>query len=107
VVVVVVGQEDPAHVGGIDHGEHLLEPVVAHERGAGVDDDGLAARDDEAVDADERARRRLDAERRHEPRVGGDGLDGGGEQGRRHGPFLSLVQCSIHWNEVVLNQCRR
>ena len=32
VVVVVVGEEDPAHVGGVDDREGLLEPGVADER---------------------------------------------------------------------------
>ena len=79
VVVVVVRDEDPADVGRIDDRERLVQPLVAHERTAGVDDDGLLAADDERVRAEERSRR-FGGERRDQPGVGGDGVGGGVER---------------------------
>ena len=96
VVVIVVGDEDPAHEGGVDHRERLLEPGVAHERAAGVDDDRFAAADHEAVGA-EVAPGRAGGERRDEPRVGGDRLGPSRENGELHArTFHSLVV--IRWD---------
>jgi hypothetical protein len=45
VVGVVVGDEDPAHVGGVDDGPELLQPCGTVARGPGVDEDGLGGAD--------------------------------------------------------------
>jgi hypothetical protein len=51
VVVVVVAEEDPAHVLRLHDREHVVEPVAVAD-GAGVDDNRLAAGDDQRVDVD-------------------------------------------------------
>ena len=55
VVAVVVREEDPAHVFGLDHREHLLEPLLAMHRCAGVDDHRFAAADDHRVHRQQQA----------------------------------------------------
>ena len=49
VVAVLVGEEHPADVFGIDEAEDLLEPVLAVDGCAGVDDDRLLAADQQRV----------------------------------------------------------
>ena len=49
VVAVLVGEEHPADVVGVDEAVHHLEPVLAVHRGAGVDDDRLLAEDHQRV----------------------------------------------------------
>ena len=75
-VAVVVGEEDPADVLGLDDGEHLLQPLLPVHRSAGVDDHGLGAADDHGV------HRHVEpglagGEVRDEVGLGGDRLDGG------------------------------
>ena len=77
VVVVVVREEDPADVLRLDEREHVLQPAVATEEHAGVDDHRFGAPDDQAVGA-EVAAGRIGAQGGDEPRVGGDGLGLGG-----------------------------
>ena len=90
VVVVVVRQEDPADVLGLDDGEDVLQPLVTAEQHAGVDDHRLAAADDRAVGADEAARR-VGGQRRDQPGVGGDRFGGGGQQlGLHRGSFARI-----------------
>jgi hypothetical protein len=42
VVAVVVRQKDPAHVLRVDQRKNLLQPPLAMDGGAGIDDDRLA-----------------------------------------------------------------
>ena len=99
-VVVVVREEDPANVLGLDDREDVLQPLVAAEEHARVDDHGLRAADHRAVGA-EVAAGGVGGEGRDQPGVGGDRLGGGGQQFGLHGgrPLLG----SIHWNESGLN----
>ena len=53
VVDVVVRQEDPPHVLGLDEREHVLQPLLAVGEGAGVDDHRLRAEDHHRVQVDE------------------------------------------------------
>ena len=53
VVDVVVREEHPLHVGGLDETEHVLEPLLAVRDRAGVDDHGLLALDHHRVQVDE------------------------------------------------------
>ena len=79
VVAVVVGQEHPADVGGVDDRRHGVEPLLAVQRGAGVDDDGLLGEDHQRVHEHVRAGLGRD-EVGDQVRVGGDALrlgDGG------------------------------
>ena len=57
VVVIVVGQEDPADVGRVDDGERGLHPLVPGQLVAGVDDHRLGTGDDHRVERDVRAGR--------------------------------------------------
>ena len=77
-VVVVVREDDPAHVGRLDERGDLLEPGVADEERAGVDQRRLGAADHEAVHPDEGAGR-LGGEGRDEPGVVGDRVRSGRE----------------------------
>jgi hypothetical protein len=71
VVVVVVGDEDPSDVLGVDHRERGRQPCVAYPRATRVDDDGLGAPDHHGVDRHERARGFGD-QRRDDEGVAGD-----------------------------------
>lgn len=48
-VAVVVGEEHPTHVGRVDDRRHVGAPLLAVQRGAGVDDDGLLWEDHHGV----------------------------------------------------------
>jgi hypothetical protein len=58
VVAIVVGEEDPADILGLDEREDLLSPVLPMNRGTGIDDDRLLAPDQERVHLDVGARLR-------------------------------------------------
>ena len=94
-VAVLVGEEHPADVVGVDEAVHHLEPVLAVHRGAGVDDDRLLAEDHQRVD-------------RHVGAGLGGGQvgdqvgvgrhlhgGGGGDHGVVHGQLLRVVGCSV------------
>ena len=83
-VVVVVREEDPADVLRLDDREDVLQPPVAAEEHAGVEDHRLLAADDGAVGAEVPAGR-IGGERGDQPGVGGDRLGSGGQQLGLHG----------------------
>jgi hypothetical protein len=56
VIVVVVGEVDPPHVGRVDQREGVLQPLVAVEVGARIDDHRLLGSDDDRVQVDTQRR---------------------------------------------------
>jgi len=98
VVVVVVGDENPADVLGLDDGEDLRQPVLAHQRAAGVDDHGLGAADHEAVAGEGAGAARVGSQRGDEERVTGDGIGGGGQELGNHG-FVLFICIQLEWIE--------
>ena len=50
VIDIIVGQEDPTHIGRLDQREHVLQPLTTIRRRAGVDDDRLRPPDHHRVD---------------------------------------------------------
>jgi hypothetical protein len=83
VIAVVVGQEHPTDVLGLDEGEDLREPVLSVHGRAGVDHDGLSAADEHRVRGhiDPRAG---GGEVGDQPGVGGDAVRTGGGDGGEH-----------------------
>ena len=94
VVTVVVRQEDPTDVFGLDDREDLLEPELSMYRCTGVDDDRLGATDDHRIDRDVHAGSAR-GEVRDDERLGGDLEWFGRWDGSVHDGFLSVVGCDV------------
>ena len=105
VVVVVVGDEDPAHVGRVDDREDGGEPASRGRARLPVSTiTGSAPRITRLLAGEDAGAARVDGQRGDEERVGGDGMGVGGQESRSMRITLSFGSNWIGLDKVGLKQ---